>query len=247
MKRISNVFFVILIVFFPTSCAVHSGLTFNTNNNITNVVLQSNNYRVVQYVEGSASGTMILCFGGSFRPLVENARSKMLGHAHLVGSSRAIINETVEVNNKYFIVAGVKTVTVSAYVIEFIDNNSMLQQYVQPSSQQQNTQSQAIQPQQQTSNISAIAQSQTQPKSTPPLSSIQISGWENMISTDGTQSQKMVTLTAQRQETGLAYPQYLITGIDGRNLNQPIVASFDNRYNSYVFYENNVSFQFTVK
>jgi hypothetical protein len=89
------------------------------NNNTTKVVLQGKNYTVVQQVKGSASGVTVLGFGGSFSPLIENARSEMLSSANLVGGSRAVINEIVEVNNKRFVVFSLKTVTVSAYVVEF--------------------------------------------------------------------------------------------------------------------------------
>lgn len=230
------------------SCAVHSGLTFNTNNSTTNVVLQSNNYRIIQKVKGSASGVWFLYFGGGFKPLVENARNQMIKSAPLVGSSRAIINETVEINNKFFIIAGMKTVTVSAFVIEFIDTNGMWPQSVQ----QRNNQQQASESQPQANYSASNPQSQDQLRSSPSLTnndsrpSIQISSWYNSRSSDGTQSRTPVMLTAQKRETGQAYPQYLIISIDGINLNQPIVASYDDRYNSYVFYVDNVPYQFTV-
>jgi len=128
-----------------SSCALHSGLTFNTNNNVTNVVLQGNNYKIVQKVQGTASGVSVLGIGGPFRAIVAKARSEMLKNANLVGHSRAIINETVEVNSKYFVLFGVKTITVSAYVIEFTDN-------VQQFTQGENTQRQEIQQQEPTSN-----------------------------------------------------------------------------------------------
>ena len=107
------------IVFSFSSCAIHSGLTGNLNNSTTNVVLQDNNYKIIQKVQGKASGMRVLYFGGAFKPLIAKARSEMLASANLIGKSRAIINETVEVNYKHFVVIGFKTVTVSAYVIEF--------------------------------------------------------------------------------------------------------------------------------
>ena len=122
MKKILNTLTIIAIVFSMSSCAVHSGLTSNMNNNSTEVVLQGNNYKVIQQVKGSAKGTTVLGFGGSFSPLIDNARSEMLSSADLVGKPRAVINEIVEVNNKSFVVCRVKTVTVSAYVVEFTGN-----------------------------------------------------------------------------------------------------------------------------
>jgi len=122
MKKFLHVILAIITVFSVSSCAIHSGLTGNLNNNITNVVLQDNNYKIIQKVKGEASGMSVFgILGGSFRPLVEKARSQMLESANLIGKSRAIINETVEVNNKFFVIVGFKTVTVSAYVIEFTD------------------------------------------------------------------------------------------------------------------------------
>ncbi|MCL2289237.1 MAG: hypothetical protein FWC34_00810 [Bacteroidetes bacterium] len=88
------------------------------------MVLQTNNYKIIKKVTGTATGTRVLClFGGYQRPLVEKARSQMLESANLIGKSRAVINETIEVNNKFFLVVGFKTVTVSAYVIEFTNED----------------------------------------------------------------------------------------------------------------------------
>jgi len=121
MKKFLNISTIIAIVFSLSSCAIHSGLTSNTNNNSTDVVLQGNNYKVVQQIRGSARGLKVLGFGGGFKPLVANARSEMLASADLVGRPRAVINEIVEVNNKSFVVCRIKTVTVSAYVVEFYE------------------------------------------------------------------------------------------------------------------------------
>ena len=121
MKKNVTILTIIAIVFSLSSCAVHTGLTSNVNNSSTNVVLQGNNYKVVQKVKGTASGVAVFGFGGSFSPLVENARSEMLASADLVGRPRAVINEIVEVNNKSFVVCRIKTVTVSAYVVEFYE------------------------------------------------------------------------------------------------------------------------------
>jgi len=117
------VFFVVSFLLSFTSCAIHQGLTGNLNTSATNVILQSNNYKIVQKVKGNANGLWVLGFGGSFSPMVERARSEMLEKADLIGASRAIINETVEINHKFFLLFGIKTVTVSAYVIEFTDAN----------------------------------------------------------------------------------------------------------------------------
>jgi len=162
MKRILNAILIISLAFSLASCALHSGLTSNMNSNVTNVVLQDNNYKIIQKVQGQASATYIFgipvagVVGGGFKPLIAKARNDMLRNVNLVGYSRAIINETVEVNDKFFLLFGIKTVTVSAYVIEFTSNNSIQQQSTQQidtqpqhiqqeSTQQINTQSQNIQ------------------------------------------------------------------------------------------------------
>lgn len=119
MRKFVKSIIAIAIVSMFASCAIHSGLPKNTNTNTTKVTLQDNNFTVVQKVSGSSTGLTVLGFGGSFKPLVAQARANMLASAELTGSSRAVINEIVEVNDKFFVFFIKKTVTVSAYVIEF--------------------------------------------------------------------------------------------------------------------------------
>jgi hypothetical protein len=85
-------------------------------------VLSKSNFKVVAQVKGTASGTSVFGIGGAFNALIAEARKEMLENAALVGSSRAIINESVEVNNiSYVGFINKKRVTVSAYIIEFTD------------------------------------------------------------------------------------------------------------------------------
>jgi hypothetical protein len=85
-------------------------------------VLSKNNFKVVSYVKGTASGTSVFGIGGSFKALIGEARKKMLENANLEGRSRAVINETVEQNYKNYVgVVNQKAVTVSAYIIEFTE------------------------------------------------------------------------------------------------------------------------------
>ena len=122
MKKVFSLFLVVTLLFSFSSCGIHSGLTTNVNNHTTNVVLGQNNFKVIQKVVGTASGTSVFGIGGSFKPLIEKARAKMLESADLIGTSRAVINETVEINKKNYVgIVNVRTVTVSAYVIEFIE------------------------------------------------------------------------------------------------------------------------------
>lgn len=120
MKK--SLFLVLVIIMFGmTSCSLHDGLTHNLNQNSTNVVLQDNNYTIVQKVRGESQADYFFYFGG-FRKkgLIEEARADMLENANLIGSSKAVINETVETSYTTFcgIYSNVK-VTVSGYVVEF--------------------------------------------------------------------------------------------------------------------------------
>lgn len=120
MKK--SLFLVLVVIMFGmTSCSLHDGLTHNLNQNSTNVVLQDNNYTIVQKIRGESQADYFFYFGG-FRKkgLIEEARADMLENANLIGSSKAVINETVETSYTTFcgIYSNVK-VTVSGYVVEF--------------------------------------------------------------------------------------------------------------------------------
>lgn len=120
MKK--SLFLVLVVIMFGmTSCSLHDGLTHNLNQNSTNVVLQDNNYTIVQKVRGESQADYFFYFGG-FRKkgLIEEARADMLENANLIGSSKAVINETVETSYTTFcgIYSNVK-ITVSGYVVEF--------------------------------------------------------------------------------------------------------------------------------
>ena len=123
MKKILGAIFAIAIAFSLSSCiSAHMGLPHNVNNNTTNVVLQGGNYEIIQRVEGSATGTLLFGFIPlNSQTVVNNARSQMLQSANLVGSSRAIINETVEKEVVVNPFVGRRIVTISAYVIEWRD------------------------------------------------------------------------------------------------------------------------------
>jgi len=268
MKRIFKLFFIILVAFSLSSCAIHSGLTNNTNNNVTNVVLQSNNYKIVGKVKGTASGLWVLCFGGSFSPLVDNARSEMLKNADLIGHSRAIIDETVEVNNKFYIILGYKTVTVSAYVVEFTDTNNMpqrptrrenirSQEIEQPQQLQRPEQPQRPerperpeqlqrpeQPQQQTNVDSYNTQPQTQLKDLQSQSSIQVSGWYYTYSPDGNNAIVPVNLTVQKRDTG---NEYSILSVNGEKQKQATVAFYNKDKGLYDFNWGNTLISFSMK
>ena len=98
------------------SCGVSNGLTYNQNSHTTQVVLSKNNFKVVEHVKGEATNDYFLFFGGG-----RKARAEMLKNANLVGTSRAVINETVEAHSFLFFIGTKYTVTVSADVIEFTE------------------------------------------------------------------------------------------------------------------------------
>jgi len=121
MNKFKMFLLIFALVLIVSGCGIHEGLTSNLNNHNTEVVLSSNNYKIVKRVQGTSSGVSVFGFGGSFNAMIADARKEMLENADMVGTSRAIINETVEVNRKVFVVVSIKTITVSGYVIEFIE------------------------------------------------------------------------------------------------------------------------------
>lgn len=123
MRKLLMLLLLVATLFGVSSCQLHSPATVNLNQNNTNVVLQDNNYKIVQKVRGESQADYFFYLGG-FRKkgLIEEARADMLDNANLIGSSRAVINETVETSVTNF--AGIYSkikVTVSGYVIEFTE------------------------------------------------------------------------------------------------------------------------------
>ncbi|MCI4650811.1 DUF6567 family protein [Phaeodactylibacter sp.] len=110
------------LAFLSSSCAIHAGLTTNANLHTTEVELSGNNFKVVASVQGESQAMYIFGIGGiSKKALVAEARSEMLSNANLIGSSKAVINETVEVKHSFFPFVRIFEVIVSAHVIEFTD------------------------------------------------------------------------------------------------------------------------------
>ncbi|MDO5105076.1 MAG: hypothetical protein Q4D72_04180 [Capnocytophaga sp.] len=92
------------------------------NSHTTEVVLSKKNFKVVDRVKGEASDFYVLgLFGGMKKSLIEQARAEMLQKANLLDSSKAIVNETVEIHNAQFVLFSKYTVTVSANVVEFTE------------------------------------------------------------------------------------------------------------------------------
>lgn len=111
----------LFVIILFSNCSVHRGLTSNLNNHTTGVVLSQNNFKVIESVQGEAKGTSFLGIGGSKKAMIAEAKAIMLSKADIIGKSRAIINETVEINRSAFPLVSVYRVTVSGHIIEFTD------------------------------------------------------------------------------------------------------------------------------
>ena len=120
-----SVFLLLAVLLLALSgCGFHSGLTTNQNTSQTTVELGEANFEVVKKVSGNASASYILGIGGISKvALIERAQADMLAETELVGTSRALINQTVEVHLANILgpIYNEKTVVVSAYVVEFQD------------------------------------------------------------------------------------------------------------------------------
>ena len=123
MKKILILFSTIAVLLFFSSCSAISTInTSNVNNSTTNVVLSKKNYKVIERVEGHDSSISIFGIGNhGFKTLAMNARADMLRNAKLEGSARAVINEQLEKNTRVIFMVTTKTVSISAYVIEFTE------------------------------------------------------------------------------------------------------------------------------
>lgn len=120
INKMKHLFLFIAAAVLMAGCASHHGLTANLNNNTTQVTLSQANYTVTKRVQGQATATYVLGIGGLNREaLVAEARANMLENANLIGTSGAVIAETVEIKNTNLIVVRKRTVTVSAHVVEF--------------------------------------------------------------------------------------------------------------------------------
>jgi hypothetical protein len=121
VKIILFIMAMVTIVLF-SECGVNSALILNHNQNTTQVVLSSNNYKVIDKVTGTSNVKYICMIGGlNKKQLYEKAYSDTVTKANLLSSSKALINIVTE---EHF--GGVppffyrRTVVISANVIEFI-------------------------------------------------------------------------------------------------------------------------------
>jgi archaellum component FlaF (FlaF/FlaG flagellin family) len=120
MKKIIS--FLVCITLICSSCGIYNGLTTNTNAHTTDVILSKKNFKVIARVKGSAQETYVFGIGGLTRKaLIEEARTNMFSNMDIIGSSKAIINETVEIKSSYYFIVETQEVTVSAHIIEFTE------------------------------------------------------------------------------------------------------------------------------
>ncbi len=123
MKTLKIVAIFFLTMTLLSGCGIHTALVGNLNSNVTNVELSKKNFKVLERISGTSSATYILGIGGmSEKALIEKAKANMLEKIDLIGGSKAIVNVTVEEHVAfYFIFQCVRTVTVSAHLIEFTE------------------------------------------------------------------------------------------------------------------------------
>ncbi|WP_017732474.1 DUF6567 family protein [Nafulsella turpanensis] len=123
MRRFKALLITIFATALLSGCGYHMARVANLNNHTTEVELSRRNFVVVEKVIGKADATYIFGIGGlSDEALIANAKANMLSNAELVGTARAIINETTEEHYAMiFPVYFKKTVTVSAFIVEFTD------------------------------------------------------------------------------------------------------------------------------
>jgi len=85
-------------------------------------VLSKKNFKVIESVQGESEAIYIFGIGGlSKKAMIAEAKANMLTNANIVGSSKAIINETVEIIHSLFPFFRKYKVTVSAHIVEFTE------------------------------------------------------------------------------------------------------------------------------
>lgn len=106
-----------------SGCGINSGIMnqYSVNGANTNVVLQKNNFKVIGTVNGEATDKYLFFIGGFKQSLVSKAKQNMIESAKLEGTSKAIINVTLEEHNKLMFIYIKRTITVHGTVIEFTE------------------------------------------------------------------------------------------------------------------------------
>lgn len=122
MKTTIKIFVSLLLIAGLSACGVNRSWTVNQNERTTQVLLGSNNFKVVGQVKGTADVEYVLIFGGrKDKELYHAAYADMLKNTDLSSGSRAVTNILTEEQ-----LGGAppfwykRTVTVSATIIEFL-------------------------------------------------------------------------------------------------------------------------------
>lgn len=113
----------LIATIFLSGCGINSGIInqFSVNGANTNVVLEKKNFKVIGTVNGEATDTYLFFIGGFKQTLAAKAKQNMIENAKLEGTSKAIINVTLEEHNKFIFVYFKRTITVHGTVIEFTE------------------------------------------------------------------------------------------------------------------------------
>jgi hypothetical protein len=120
-KKHGLIMLLLISITFLSGCGINSGIMnqYSVNGANTNVILQKNNFKVIGTVSGEATDSYVFFIGGNKRNLVAKAKQNMIENAKLDGTSKAIINVTLEEHNKFVLVYLRRTITVHGTVIEF--------------------------------------------------------------------------------------------------------------------------------
>jgi len=151
MRKIKLMIMLIVLTIAVCSC-IGSNKILSTTGTQTQVILSENNYRVIQKLEGTATSRSFLGIGHLQSTVITTARNNMLANVNFIGNSKSVINEYIEVYNRWNLIIPLHriTVTASAYLIEFTNKDGKITDYSQNSVQSttatQSTTVQQIQP-----------------------------------------------------------------------------------------------------
>lgn len=123
IKQNGVITLLLVATIFLSGCGINSGIInqYSVNGANTNVVLEKKNFKVIGTVSGEATDTYFLLVGGYKQNLVAKAKQNMIENAKLDGTSKAIINVTLEEHSKFIFIYFKRTITVHGTVIEFTE------------------------------------------------------------------------------------------------------------------------------
>lgn len=113
----------LVAILFLSGCGINSGLVnqYSVNGANSNVILQKKNFKVIETVSGESSDSYLFFIGGHKQNLVAKAKQNMIENAKLYGTSKAIINVTIEEHDVFKFVYIERILTVHGTVIEFLE------------------------------------------------------------------------------------------------------------------------------